>query len=386
MMTLIINTLIDKGPIIFLRLAEGTVGETDAIIQSSANTDLESSKYLNMTQIFSIYNDEFLLSPRKIKDVEYRVLSSTPTNISNTTGLPQFTAAQARNYRFSTEQTQVLRVIDTEQEKKLKAGRDYSYGKLDQGECMISTSLAGFKNLTIGDFLYMKFDIREELYIMWDHYLVRANDKTGYQPKIGETTTVCKIKDIFGSTSGKFPASEDDSTVIMEIEHFYAWVSAFVEPDDKNPSMIAFRSFLTNEFARGYDTADFIIMNFPDPRIDFYKESDYDDVQKNVVSYANTLVNKLGFFPASVNCALLEELQALSLGLVFLGIIFSVVSVLFIIISILLIYSLLMVTVEEKSFQIGIYRMVGLNKLGLVTMVLMQAFFFVIPAIIFSFL
>lgn len=70
------------------------------------------------------------------------------------------------------------------------------------------------------------------------------------------------------------------------------------------------------------------------------------------------------------------------MGLVFLGIIFSVISVLFIIISILLIYSLLMVTVEEKSFEIGIYRMVGLNKCGLVTMVLLKAFFFVIPAVI----
>mmetsp|Transcript_21540 Transcript_21540/g.23966 ORF Transcript_21540/g.23966 Transcript_21540/m.23966 type:complete len:175 (+) Transcript_21540:450-974(+) len=45
-----------------------------------------------------------------------------------------------------------------------------------------------------------------------------------------------------------------------------------------------------------------------------------------------------------------------------------------------------MVTVEEKSFEIGIYRMVGVNKVGLITMVLLKAFFFVIPAIIAGFL
>jgi ABC-type antimicrobial peptide transport system permease subunit len=45
-----------------------------------------------------------------------------------------------------------------------------------------------------------------------------------------------------------------------------------------------------------------------------------------------------------------------------------------------------MVTVEEKSFEVGIYRMVGLNKYGLVSMVLLKAFFFVIPAIIAGFL
>lgn len=172
----------------------------------------------------------------------------------------------------------------------------------------------------------------------------------------------------------------------MEYESFYDWISPYVEPQDTNPSMVAFRSFLLGEYARPYDLADYVIMLFPDPRIDYYKESDYDDVQKNVVSYVNLLVNDLGFFPEAISCDILEELQQLSLGLVFLGIIFSVISVLFIIISILLIYSLLMVTVEEKSFEIGIYRMVGLNKCGLVTMVLLKAFFFVIPAVITSFL
>jgi hypothetical protein len=83
---------------------------------------------------------------------------------------------------------------------------------------------------------------------------------------------------------------------------------------------------------------------------------------------------------------LLEELQSLSLGLVFLGVIFTIVAALFVIISILLIYSLLMVTVEEKSFEIGIYRMVGVNKIGLITMVMLKAFFFVLPAIIAGYL
>lgn len=45
-----------------------------------------------------------------------------------------------------------------------------------------------------------------------------------------------------------------------------------------------------------------------------------------------------------------------------------------------------MATVEEKSFEIAIYRMVGMNKLGIVTMILLKAFFFVFPAIISGFL
>lgn len=172
----------------------------------------------------------------------------------------------------------------------------------------------------------------------------------------------------------------------MEIEHYYEWLSPYTALQYDSTLMTDFRNFLKSDYARGYDFADYVVMNFPDPRIEYYQDSDYDNVQEKVVGYTNKLVNDLGFFPESVNCVILEELQNLSLALVFLGIIFSIVAILFVIISILLIYSLLMVTVEEKSFEVGIYRMVGLNKYGLVSMVLLKAFFFVIPAIIAGFL
>ena len=230
------------------------------------------------------------------------------------------------------------------------------------GECLISEDLALSDNLREGMFLFLKFNINRELYILYDHYKVREGDTTGYYPQMGTVVAPCKISGTFSGSGGKIPNSEADSSIFMEYESFYDWISPYVQPNDTNPSMVAFRNFLLGQYARPYDLADYVIMLFPDPRIDYYKESDYDDVQKNVVSYVNVLVNDLGFFPEAISCDILEELQQLSLGLVFLGIIFSVISVLFIIISILLIYSLLMVTVEEKSFEIGIYRMVGLNK------------------------
>jgi len=31
----------------------------------------------------------------------------------------------------------------------------------------------------------MKFDVNRELYTLYDHYKVRQNDKTGYNPKMG---------------------------------------------------------------------------------------------------------------------------------------------------------------------------------------------------------
>jgi len=45
----------------------------------------------------------------------------------------------------------------------------------------------------------------------------------------------------------------------------------------------------------------------------------------------------------------------------FIGLIFDVIVILFVIVAILLIYSLLLISVETKTFEIGIMRMVGLS-------------------------
>lgn len=45
----------------------------------------------------------------------------------------------------------------------------------------------------------------------------------------------------------------------------------------------------------------------------------------------------------------------------FIGLIFDVIVILFVIFSILLIYSLLLISVETKTLEIGIMRMVGLS-------------------------
>ena len=59
-----------------------------------------------------------------------------------------------------------------------------------------------------------------------------------------------------------------------------------------------------------------------------------------------------------------------SLMILFMGLLFDIIIFLFVVISILLIYSLLMITVETKTFEIGIMRMVGVSKLGLMFMII----------------
>ena len=51
-------------------------------------------------------------------------------------------------------------------------------------------------------------------------------------------------------------------------------------------------------------------------------------------------------------------------------------------IAVLLIYSLLMITTETKTFDTGVMRLPGLSSSGFVSMILIQATYFVLPVII----
>ena len=69
-----------------------------------------------------------------------------------------------------------------------------------------------------------------------------------------------------------------------------------------------------------------------------------------------------------------------------LGLLFNIIILLFIVISILLIYSLLMISVETKTFETGVLRLIGLSKANCISMILVQSFLFVIPSIICGYL
>jgi ABC-type antimicrobial peptide transport system permease subunit len=65
----------------------------------------------------------------------------------------------------------------------------------------------------------------------------------------------------------------------------------------------------------------------------------------------------------------------------FLGLILNIIVLFIFFLSILLIYSLLMVSVEARTFELGILRMVGMTRTRLAGLVLTQAAFFAVPGI-----
>ena len=66
----------------------------------------------------------------------------------------------------------------------------------------------------------------------------------------------------------------------------------------------------------------------------------------------------------------------------FLGIILSMIIVILFLLSVILLYTLLLITVETKTYDLGVLRVLGFNKLGVILLVITQALSYVIPAII----
>ena len=68
--------------------------------------------------------------------------------------------------------------------------------------------------------------------------------------------------------------------------------------------------------------------------------------------------------------------------MLFIGLIFKVLLLIFIVVSVLLIYSLLLISVETKTFEIGVMRLMGLSKAGFVALILTESMCFVFPSIV----
>ena len=104
-----------------------------------------------------------------------------------------------------------------------------------------------------------------------------------------------------------------------------------------------------------------------------------------VLSHSNEIVKTLGIYSVTTNLELLKEMQGFQYQVMFIGLIFDVIVILFVIFSILLIYSLLLISVETKTLEIGIMRMVGLSQGKFIGMIFTQAFLFVMPSVICGF-
>ena len=123
----------------------------------------------------------------------------------------------------------------------------------------------------------------------------------------------------------------------------------------------------------------------PSPRYEAYQDSNYQVIQDRVLGYLSNIINGIGPYRYSSSIDLLTSMQSYATSILLIGLIFDVLLIIFVVISCLLIYSLLLISVETKTFETGVMRLIGLSKWGYVSMIAIQAALFVAPSIILGF-
>ena len=82
------------------------------------------------------------------------------------------------------------------------------------------------------------------------------------------------------------------------------------------------------------------------------------------------IVAGLGFYNIEAHLDLLGSMAVYKSTVVLIGLGFTVLLVIFVVISCLLIYSLLLISVETKTFENGVMRLVGLTRKGYVAIIM----------------
>jgi len=337
---LVANTIISQAPLIFLKIGEIENGEIDVFLEPA---QMSIDRYLNMSKVDILIKHEFgSLAPRLFFGCAINKIGYETINLNLTS-------------------------IDTERERTQRIGTKYDLPVLKEGECAIHKSLSDYHHIKEGDRIELRIFIKEYLDILYEIYKPK-----GPPLNLRNIIASCEISHILNDLGGKVARDYEDTTVLMELKYFDKFLAKQLDmlPSD-------FREFLTN-FNPHY-VVSMILANHPN-RGYVYSDSDGYRIQGTIAAYVDSIVTKLGYYPVKANMPILKNIILFNMGVMFLSIILNLIVIVLAAISTFLIYSLLTISVESRTFEFGLMRMLGTGKLGLTVLVLVQAVMFVLPA------
>ena len=168
-------------------------------------------------------------------------------------------------------------------------------------------------------------------------------------------------------------------TFILELSSFFKLLSYYA-PSEKMKTNADFINWMryTPNLSEQYISELMYIL--PQPRQSFYQDQ-FSEMRKVITSKLLMLEEQLGYYPIQVTSGILDKLHTLEMGILVVSMIFSITKVVFSVIAILIIYSLLMVSIESKNFEMAVIRMVGFRQSGIIMLIMVQSFFYVLPAL-----
>lgn len=190
---LVINTLVEKGPIVFLKLAEGLQGQYDGIIGAAQTSgDLTNfyngeGVFINYTLVETVTNSKFNLAPRKqfcqsqvgtnypaaIADLDKEELSEYSSDFirAGKTKLPPMDKYRTEDKKERLfPHRECLMLMDTEKERAINLGSRYTFPPLEEGECFINEDQAMLMNVAEGGYIYHSVNMYQNFVALIDAY------------------------------------------------------------------------------------------------------------------------------------------------------------------------------------------------------------------------
>ena len=140
--TLVVNTVTDQGPIIFVNLAQGASGQYDVWYYGYITDDFNQNSYgysaegymLNYTRVQELYGDKYNLAPRY-----HSAVYAYPEwqQYTETLMIPE-----GYNHIY---------FYDKELEKDINVGTSWPYNSLQPDECILSSDYKDVSSIRKGD-------------------------------------------------------------------------------------------------------------------------------------------------------------------------------------------------------------------------------------------
>ncbi|KAL4454907.1 hypothetical protein ABPG74_006289 [Tetrahymena malaccensis] len=396
------QSVIDRAPIIFLSAAESNNGQSDFEIRPSSQIlnpgPLAQQSFLNFTRVNEILKDERAeqTSPRFVMNGNLVADSSQILCYIDNSSL-QTIYETAQDCKM--QKKGILHFIDQQKEKKIGLGTSWEIKEMKEGEITIHKNLQIQMGLEIGQTIYFKTnDFQQIIYNLVEQMCSPKfesiycqnlkNEIKGQQKdqKIEQTFIVVpfKVAHIFSSEGGKFGSETLDNFLIADFKYLLSYIPKYAAP--KRVFMQTqgkqFYDFVLQQKPEFYTTM--IKMNLKD-RDSVYIDSNYDNIQYTITKFASNVVYDLGVYPIDMYWPVLDELYGTRFAGMFLGIVLNLIIFVLFILSVMLLYNLLLVSVETKTYELGVLRVLGLNKIGVIQLIIIQSLSFVLPAVIFGF-
>ena len=336
-------TVLANAPVLYLALAEQSNGQIDLLLA-------QNDRRLNWTlasETASRQGDQWTYgSPR----LEFSALVEKQTSSTPMQG-------------FS---------IDESLELRAGVGRDFvGRPKLQSGEIYMSNLLAGsLGNVSIGDTVNIVTRVRTVFGVrVWEEMT------SGDSSQDDQLVVVVMIKGFYSGSAGKHPSGV--SGVLLPGDAWPQMMAEGMNPSRSDPEV---RARVAAHPWREY--ANRVVWNLPPGRAGAYRSSDLAGIKRDVSGFISELLARVGWKDISTTMPVLDGVSGYEFFSLFLGLLLNIIVLFIFALSVLLIYSLLMVSVESRTFELGILRMVGMTRPRLVGLLLTQALFYALPAIV----